>query len=218
MISIIYPTRSRPVKAWENANKWIDSAGYDTEIIISLDMDDPEIKEYLTLFKEKINPDSKWHIILNNNKNLVEATNVAALKARGGIIIFVSDDFLPFDKWGDTLIKLNYREEFLIKVNDGYQKFEVPMLTIPIMSKKLYKSLGYFFHPAYKSQFCDTDLYYVTMRKNVIKYHPEIIFKHNHPAANPEVPWDETYERSSAGWRHDEGKRIFEKRLLNKFE
>jgi len=46
MISLLHPSRGRPGKSWTNAQEWIEKAGCDVELILSLDTSDSEVYKY----------------------------------------------------------------------------------------------------------------------------------------------------------------------------
>lgn len=206
MISLIHPSRGRPDKSFNNSKEWIEKAGCDVELIVSIDSSDPEKDGYIAkYFNEKIN------LLINDNSSVVEATNHAAKVSSGDILLYLSDDFHAFSNWG-----LAVQNEFegvsqplLIKVDDMLQKFTVPVLTIPIMNRALYESLGYFWHPEYKSMFCDEDLYWTAVKLNAMKMCPHLKFEHAHVCVG-KAPDDETYRRSSANW--EQGKTVFQRR------
>lgn len=204
MISLIHPSRGRPQKAYETAKKWIDSAGVQVEHVFSLDESDPFHQSYQTIDK----------LIVNPNDCVVQATNHAAKAATGDVLIYLSDDFDCFPDWGLKIEEIcaKYSGEYMIKVNDGLQKFHNQVLTIPIMSRPLYERLGYFFHPDYKSMWVDVDLYYTTV--NYIKLHPEVTFQHNH-YSNGKAKKDDTYTRSDGFW--NQGKAVLARRKAQRF-
>jgi hypothetical protein len=202
MISLLHPSRGRPEKSCVNATEWLTKAGVtDIELIVSIDSTDPLRGLYYSIYKD---------VLTNNNASVVEATNHAAKKAKGDILVYLSDDFKCFDNWGIAVLKEFEGENrpLLIKVDDCLQKFEVPVLTIPIMNRALYERLGYFFHPEYRSMFVDEHLYWVTRKLGALKNCEHLKFPHEHPA-NGKAPDDETYRRSAANW--EQGKALFAK-------
>ena len=129
----------------------------------------------------------------------------------GDILVYLSDDFDCFDNWGVAIeneVK-DFGTMWLLKVDDCLQKFEVPVLTIPIMSRGLYNRLGYFWYPEYRSMFCDEDLYWTCRKLGVIRNAPHLKFEHKHASVG-KAPDDETYRRSAKNW--DQGKELFNKR------
>lgn len=201
MISLIHPSRGRPELAHKTAKKWIQSAGVEVEHILSLDTSDAQLGAYTAIDLQCI----------SDNSNVVQATNTAAKKALGDILVYLSDDFDCFDSWGVAIeneVK-NFGPLWLLKVDDCLQKFDVPVLTIPIMSRGLYNRLGYFWYPEYRSMFCDEDLYWTCRKLGVIRNAPHLKFEHKHASVG-KAPDDETYRRSAKNW--DQGKELFNKR------
>src|SRR5262245_7510382 len=127
MISLIHPSRGRPQKSFENAKNWVERAGCEVELIVSIDRDEPTNdlvggSKYITLYN---GGNFNAHIISNNNKSVVEATNLAARESKGDILLYLSDDFKCFDNWGLSVEKEFEGEDrpLLIKVDDCLQKF-----------------------------------------------------------------------------------------------
>jgi hypothetical protein len=203
MISLLHPSRGRPEKSYQNAMEWINKAGCDVEVILSLDMSDSWYK-YTDLYQQ----DCK--VIINYNDSVVEATNKAAKESTGDILLYLSDDFKCFDFWGIAVENeiAKYKGPTLIKVDDCLQKFVVPVLTIPIMNRELYNALGYFWHPGYKSMFVDEQLYWRAKKLNALQMAPHIKFEHQHVSVG-KADNDETYRRSAANW--EQGKALFAK-------
>lgn len=202
LISLIHPSRGRANKSRETTQKWIDKAGCDVELILSLDADDMTLKDYHTLYN--------WEYVLRNNKSVVEATNVAAKESKGDILIYLSDDFDCFDNWGVSVLKEFEGENrpLLLKVDDMLQKFDVPVLTIPIMNRALYERLGYFWNHEYKSMFVDEHLYWTVRKLGAMKFAPHLKFEHQHVSVG-KAQDDETYSNSAKNW--EQGKAVFAK-------
>lgn len=207
LISLIHPSRGRAQKAYDTSSEWIRSAGVDVEYLLSIDNDDPQFKMYF----KNTHPFRSHYITHNDNKSVVEATNIAAKEVKGDIIIYLTDDFKPFENWGLAVLKEFEGENrpLLLKVDDCLQKFEVPVLTIPMMNRALYERLGYFWHPEYKSMFVDEDLYWTTRKLGALKYAQHLKFEHQHVSVG-KAPDDETYRNSAKNW--DQGKAVFAKR------
>lgn len=199
MISLLHPSRGRPHKSHDNATEWLRKSGVPTELIVSIDSSDPSRKEYESLYRG---------LIVNDNKSVVEATNRAASEARSNILVYLSDDFVCPNNWGKLIVEefAKYTGPTLIKVDDCLQKFDVPVLTIPMMNRALYKKLGYFWHPAYKSMFCDEHLYWRSKKLNALRMAAHLKFEHHHVSVG-KAKDDETYRRSAANW--DQGKALF---------
>lgn len=209
-ITLLHPSRGRAEKAKQTFDFWKEqsSGRVFIEHILSIDDDDIQTQKYIQGFPDSI-------VLINKNTCVVDATNVAAKVATGDILIYLSDDFKCPKNWDLEIIALlGLETPFLLKVDDCLQKFEVKVLTIPIMNKALYNVLGYFWHPGYKSMFVDEDLYWTCSENNWLIFADSLKFPHEHPA-NGKAVNDETYRRSAANW--DQGKEMFAKRKLEGF-
>lgn len=94
-ISLIHPSRSRPIKSYDNAMDWMQKAEAPCELIVSIDDSDPERNAYINIYGGKV--------LIGPNTSVVEATNKAAAKSTGGILVYLSDDFKYFQAlamWG----------------------------------------------------------------------------------------------------------------------
>lgn len=220
-ISLLHPSRGRPEKSLATDKYWIERAGdVEIELIVSVDSNDQPAR-YMQVYEGQRTGNGSMFVLIEDNNSVVEATNKAAARSTGEILVYLSDDFKCPDNWGFLLLR-----EFellrsgspegpaLLKVDDCLQKFDVPVLTIPIMNRALYDKLGYFWHPGYRSMFVDEDLYWTARKLNALKLAPHLAFPHEHPA-NGKAPDDETYRRSAKNW--DQGKAMFAQRKAQGF-
>lgn len=180
-------------------------SGVPTELIVSLDNDDPTLKEYQKLYSGAI---------IGENNGLVQATNRAAAQAKGDILVYLSDDFACFPNWGKSLVDEfeKYKGPTLLKVDDCLQKFEIAVLTIPIMNRACYEKLGYFFHTGYKSMFVDEHLYWRTKKLGFLRLAPHLKFEHRHVSVG-KAKDDDTYRRSAANWNQGKEKLAEHRRM-----
>lgn len=208
MISLIHPSRGRVNKAFDTSRKWISRAGCDVEYILSIDSNDESVLEYRGRFG------NGTKVLVNPNESVVEATNIAAKESTGDILLYLSDDFDCPENWGPLVLKEFEDRPMIIKVDDCLQPHGVAVLTIPIMNRKLYERLGYFWHPGYKSMFVDEDLYWTSKRIGALKNSEHLKFPHNHVSIG-KAQDDETYRRSAKNW--DSGKAFFAQRKSKGF-
>lgn len=216
MISLLHPSRGRPELARETANYWYYRASDPTKVeyILSIDNSDPKKWDYKDRYSEILWPRKKF--LLNDNHSVVQATNHAAKQSEGKILLYLSDDFHCPPEW-DRLIRLKTKDitnPWLLKVDDCYQRFDKDVLTIPIMSRSLYDTMGYFWHPEYYSMFVDQDLYWTAKNLNAIVMAGDLKFEHMHPVAG-KGKHDETYSRSTNNW--NQGKELYAKRQMTGF-
>lgn len=205
-ISLIHPSKGRPVKSFMNTSEWIEKAGQPVEVIVAVDSNDPTKADYIKHYA------GQCHEYLS--RNVVEATNNAARIATGDILIYLSDDFKCPDNWGPLVLKEfeNENRPLLLKVDDCLQPFKTAIVTIPIMNRALYQKLGWFWHPEYKSMFCDEHLYWVAHRIGALKNCPHLKFPHHHysnPDDTKRSERDDTYKMSEQNW--EQGKAVFQK-------
>lgn len=220
--TLLHPSRGRARQARQTFDLWLkkSSGKFPIEYILSVDEDDPQAEMYALCQPSSgipIHFESSV-MVANDNTCVVEATNKAAELATGNILIYLSDDFQCPDEWDCLIMNEVHRQhlenEWLLKVDDCLQRFEVDVLTIPIMSIDLYKKLGYFWHPEYKSMFVDQDLFHTCKNNNWLFYAPHIKFPHLH-YSNSKAPMDDTYKKSSLHW--DSGKKLYHQRKAIQF-
>lgn len=211
-ISLIHPSRGRAEKARKTLDYWIEqsSGRVHIEHILSIDSSD-NATPYMEQFSEL--PFSCG--IQNDNTCVVEATNQAAKVSKGDILIYLSDDFKCPKHW-DLLIleQIQNDKPQLLKVDDCLQKFDVAVLTIPIMNRKLYETLGYFWFPEYKSMFVDEDLFWTVNNNGWLYLAIDLKFPHEHHSLGM-CENDTTYKQSEANW--NQGKELYNKRKLEGF-
>jgi hypothetical protein len=100
------------------------------------------------------------------------------------IIIVASDDFYPPTHW-DTIIKEQFIDfDGAVIFWDGNQR-DTPMVTLPIMTFNTLKRLNRkIYHPDYKHQFSDVELYFNLNEMGLIKdlriARNDILFEHRH--------------------------------------
>jgi hypothetical protein len=196
MISLLHPSRGRADKADDTYQKWVFQVVTHVEYLQAVDADDPEIQKYINHSLTR-----PFELLIGFSKSVVEATNDAAKKSTGDILVYLSDDFDCPSGWDMSLLREfeGVTKPTLLKVDDCLQDFKVGVVTIPIMNRALYNLLGYFWHPEYKSMHVDVDLYETCKKIGAIKYAPHLKFPHNH-YSNGKAPRDETYTRSEANW------------------
>lgn len=200
-ITLIHPSRGRAQRAKETLNYWLEKSSKENEIehILSLDKDDEQTEQYVSKFS------GASRIYIEDNDSVVMAANRIAKEATGEILIYLSDDFSCPENWDKLIIeRINGKELCMLRVNDLLQPMDNCVLTIPIMTIGLYRQLGYFFFPEYKSMWVDCDLYFTT-KPHMVEA-ADLHFKHEHHRDGT----DETYQRSEKNW--NQGVDIFNRR------
>ena len=213
-ITLLHPSRGRAEKAFETYKDWVINMRTTIEVehILSLDSDDHQLERYKELFN------ATSTIIVNDNDCVVKATNHAAKISTGDILIYMSDDFKAPHAWEILLLEVfefhGMEKPTLLKVNDDMRSADVAVLTIPIMNRKLYETLGYFWFPEYRSMFVDEDLYWTCENNDWLIRREELVFPHEH-WCNQKAEIDETYRATEKNWV--QGQTLFVKRKSENF-
>lgn len=193
---------------------WIDyfSPHNELEYILSLDSDDAN--RYLPVIREMLGYPLK--VVINQNKNVVQALNKGAEQATGDILVYVSDDFECIQNWDIRIqeaVKSRGDDWFLL-VNDGIQK---TVATIMFVSKKYYERFGYLYYPRYISMFADPDATEVAKRLGKLVDATYLLFRHNHRSIGG-LPGDATSAKheNPAVWAR--GEKLFNERATRNFD
>lgn len=204
MISLLHPTRSRPEKSKQTTSKWLADAGQNVELIVSIDEGDPLKSTYHGLYPT--------NCIINHNRSAIDAINNAAKIASGDILIVVSDDSDCPRNWVEKVMRsINGRRDFILKVNDGIQRW---VITMPIMDRAYYNRFGYIYYPEYKHMFADTELTHIAdLTKRTITRN-DIIFPHKHYSVTKQAK-DNVSLAADSTW--DQGKQLYLNRVKECF-
>ena len=177
------------------------------EYILSLDSDDPELKNYLHLFEP-----TGCIILISGNKNLVQATNKGAEVTKGEILILVSDDFECPKDWDLAIMGAFVGNSCsVLKTFDGTQGW---IVTLPVMDRAYYLEQGYFYFPEYFHMFCDTDMTHKADIEGKLIVRNDLIFKHNHYSVSG-ARRDAISKKADSTW--DQGERVYLRRVREKF-
>ena len=220
-ISLLHPSRNRGLKARSAAREWLakSTGDYEIEYILSLDNDDSQIFMYKESLWDIASdfPHVSVKLSIGESNFVVAATNRAAKKATGDVLIFMADDFGCPDKWDVKILKeiaAKYYENnklVALLIEDCCNK-NYNVLTLPIITKAVYNTYGYFFHPCFKSIFCDNFMFHQADIRGYLVKALHLEFPHYHYSNINETlkgKEDETYMRSNG--LYDEGRRTFNK-------
>lgn len=239
-ISLLHPSRNRSEKAAIAIQNWLQKSSNTIEIeyILSLDIDEPQCRDYLSWLEKLygIYNNVKVKCIKGNSDFVVAATNRAAKISTGDILVFMADDFNCPENWDEKIVEIisknvemrlsiayatnSLKEQteskrIALLVEDGCNK-NYNLLTLPIITKEFYLMNGYFFHPSFKSMWCDNFIYEQAKRGGyLIDCTNELTFIHKHfcnPNEQHKAELDETYIRSNN--QYDEGKKVFDTLMI----
>lgn len=212
--SLCYATR-RPDCIRPKIEEWrIRATGEDNiEVFLCVDAEDDDslavasgVKDVLLLSQ----PDKPY--------TCVKAWNLAALQAKGDIIIAVDDDHEPPPAW-DYLLEFCakgewWKEPRVVLVDDIISNGT--LATLPIITKAWHDKVGYLLNPEYESMYMDTELTHhsklLGMRIDAI----ELKFPHKHHTRG-DRPKDDVDEKHSSAARVEQGRLVFERRLAQGF-
>lgn len=179
-ITLIAASRERSVRMSHTILKWFTESAnsQDLEFIISIDLTDPMIDRYRRSFKHLITQYGiNIKLIINDNKNTVQAINAAKPHITGDVIFIISDDTDCFNGWDSAILNVIDRDYYIIKTSDGVGK---DLITMPIFSRKYLDSKTYIYYPEYEHMFCDTDLTCVAHLEGCIIDATDLKFEHLH--------------------------------------
>lgn len=166
MITVIHPSRGRAKKAYDTYCNFINNS--EGLVIYKVSIEPDQYMDYLDYFESD-------YLIVNENKNAIEAINNAAKQLDFDLLMVVSDDFESEYGWDSKIKKaVDGKYNFLLKTYDGLQKW---IVTLPIMDRKYYDSFGYVYYPEYKHLFSDTELTTVAEFTDRLIIRNDIIFK-----------------------------------------
>lgn len=206
------PTRSRPTKVMDTLRKYVEMSADPSRlgVLVSCDTDDttmtPLVEDELLRI---LRPCAYKRISKSNNKSKIEACNadMNEVEWNWDIVVLVSDDMIPVVREYDAVIRNSMTASFpdrdgILWFHDGYQGSNLN--TLSIYGRPMYERMGYIYHPAYKSFFCDTEL--TDACRGVLKdqtlYIDYPIIKHEHPG-NTGQGNDALYQRNQAQWSND---------------
>jgi hypothetical protein len=141
-ISLLHATR-RPKEAQDCQKLWLERAenASNVEIITCIDHDDLAGREEF--------PDA----VLNSSEGVCPAWNEAAKHATGDVLIAMDDDWQAPHSWDQIIESYMCNGADILHVGDKHRKDQ--LICHPIISRKFYESMGYLWHPLFKSVYCD---------------------------------------------------------------
>lgn len=206
-ISLLHATRGRSSQAVSTREVWLNHADDPSRVqhIFAVDSDDAASLEMSKQFVS----------VVSDKKSCVAAWNLAARKARGDLIVQLSDDWVPCQGWDSKLLEecgeadLQQRE-IVIAINDGHRKDQ--LLCMAICSRARLEKQGDLFFEGYESVFSDNEFSHRAWRDGiVVDARSRIRFEHQHPAFG-KSELDATYKHNNAKERYEAGKALYELR------
>jgi len=211
MFSILTPSRNRPHRLKTFIDSVYDNADNinNVEILIYVDNDDPVIDQYKDMQGYR-----NIKIIFDKPVSISNSWNTMAKISQGNVLIMGNDDLEYRTKHWDTLLSKElqqYTDQIYVAwMEDGINADK--HCAFPIISRKWYKTLGYFAPGIFNFGYNDTWIYDIGKKINRCHYIPHIKAEHMHFSANKSV-YDDTYARNrtqNRGNLYHKDKTIFE--------
>jgi hypothetical protein len=200
-ISILIPTRERSIK-FERFLKSILKTTLKKnrcEVLILIDLDDPEKNRYLEIIKNynECQIDIKiYHDALNTH---AKRNNLLAQKSTGDILFPANDDMLFVTENWDQLLDIEFSKNkknypLCVWVNSG-NKYPYLFCHYPIVNRIWYQKLGYIGCELFNFWYLDTWICDLAKRSNFFIYSKKIKFKEFNAQAY-QSEFDNTYLRN----------------------
>lgn len=207
-ITLLHATRGRSSQAVSTREMWLNAAADPSRVehIFAVDADDEPSVEMAKQFVS----------VVSDRKSCVAAWNLAARKARGDILVQLSDDWTPPMNWDKHLLAVvgerdPQKEQFVIAISDGHRKDD--LLCMAILSRaRLQAQDGELFHEGYESVWSDNEFSHRAFADGcVIDARKTLTFTHHHPAFG-KGRMDATYQHNNTRERFEAGQALFRAR------
>lgn len=204
----IVPSRGRPEAARTVAAAFKATCTAATSLVFAVDADDPRLGDYLS--PPPGTPGlCAITVISQQASSMVEALNMFAMRrlrvAPPFAVAFMGDDHLPRTVGWDEkyLTALHDLGTGIVYGDDLLQGRDLP--TQCAMTSDIIRALGYMAPPALTHLYVDNFWLSLGNKAGCIRYLPDVIVEHRHPAAG-KAAIDAGYERvnSSAMYDRDE--------------
>lgn len=184
-VCVLVPSRGRPV----NARRCVDSiraTAPRAAFLVLVDADDPDLDRYreLELPVWVTPPGAGFTGALNHAAEAI-FDGYDVLGAFGDDVIFRTP------RW-DRALAIALETPGIAYADDLLQRRNHP--TAVFMSAEVYRALGWLALPVTRHQWADDGWKRVGAGAGVLRYMPDVIIEHMHPAAG-KAEWDEGYAR-----------------------
>lgn len=172
-----YPTRSRPELWAETLDAWNSQASGNHELrwLCSIDADDSTMTTQAAPAGVQMitgEPGGKVHAV---NRDMEHA-------GEWDVLVVVSDDMRPLAAgWDERIAEHMTTLDCGLHFPDGRQRH---LCTLSIMGRPIYERLGYIYHPAFKSVYCDNFYQDVLSAWGRLKFVDERVFAHQWKQGN----------------------------------
>jgi hypothetical protein len=193
---VIVPSRGRPDKAVELVNSFYDTIGDFVDLLIALDDDDPELENY----NIDSLADGLVSVVVGPRLRLGPTLNKEAVQAAAEypFVGFMGDDHRPRTLGWDAILcsALDEMGTGIVYGNDLFQGPNLP--TAVFMTSNIIDALGYMVPPEQTHLYLDNAWLAWGQGAECLRYLPETIIEHVHPAAG-KTEWDDRYAEVNSG-------------------
>lgn len=206
------PSRSRPAQLTRVVQRYLVMASgkHDVRILLSLDDDDPTMKD--PAVRARLLLDPRVEIWEGKSRSKVEAYNrdIVPWNCKNGgfdILVGASDDMWPgLSGWDDVIAQdmLEHHPNLdgALWYNDGYR--QRTLCTLPVVGYNLFVKTDYLYEPSYISLWCDNQWQELYSAMGRLPYIDKMPIEHRHFTAPPDraAKRDALYNRNEAPELH----------------
>lgn len=194
-MAVFVPSRGRPHNIAQLIDAWQDTFSWHADLFVALDEDDPSLPDYLALDwssrawtgnvvgpRRRLGPTLNWL-----------AENYPAYGAIG----FMGDDHRPRTPyWDETIVNVLNEMGGIVYGNDLFQGERLP--TAVFMTADIVRTLGWMCPPGLVHLYLDDAWKALGVGMGKLRYLPEVVIEHVHPAAG-KAPMDAGYTEVNSG-------------------
>jgi hypothetical protein len=212
-LTVYVPTKGRPDNALRLQDQFYKTTSLNSRVVFILSTNDEKIEQYHDLF---------YYIIVSPDKpGFVSPLNKGYLLDRRSYysyaLGFMGDDHYPRTNcWDEIMVEeLQLMQSGLVYGNDKLQEDKIP--TQIAMTSDIPLALGFMTLPRLKHLYADNFWLDLGQALGRIKYLPDVVIEHLHPAAG-KAQHDSGYQFSGDARLDQEDKRTYHNYLNNDFE
>lgn len=212
-LTVYIPTKGRPGNAIRLQEQFAKSTRLNTRPYFILSENDPQLSSYQNL--------NHWTMVSPAKPGFVSPLNLGYLEDRkmtySYAVGFMGDDHFPRTFGWDELIvnELQSLKGGLVYGNDKFQEQSIP--TQIFMTADIPLELGFITLPQLKHLYADNFWLDLGLGLNKIKYLPDVIIEHLHPAAGKAIH-DAGYEFSGNYYLDQQDKKTYHEYLKSNLE
>lgn len=201
-LTVVVPSRGRPRTVGELVETFRATCTADTELIFSIDSDDPDRPAYLDAIQAA--GAATVDIAIGDNHTMAEALNRVAAGVTTFAVGFMGDDHRPRSAGWDAAYLDALRElgTGIVYGDDLLQRERIP--TQVAMTTDIVRTLGWMTPPGLRHLYLDNFWRDLGLAAGCLRYLPDVVVEHVHPVA-AKAAWDDGYERVNAPevYEHD---------------